>query len=98
MRGLIENTMPGKSGASGSVGDKVRIYGTGFGDDEPVKRTGTDSVRFYNGKDSIVYNVWSDVMIECVVPIGATTGNVVVRNEGVSSNGVYFVIPYEEGH
>ncbi|MDD5447922.1 MAG: hypothetical protein PHO53_01970 [Actinomycetota bacterium] len=94
----IENVMPGKSGASGSVGDKVRIYGVGFGDDQPAKRPATDSVRFYDNKNSIVYPVWSDVMIECTVPIGATTGDVVVRNEGVSSNEFDFVIPYEEGH
>lgn len=90
----INNVEDAKSGASGDIYDTVRVYGSGFG----AIRGGGDVVRFYNGVNAVVYSVWSAVMIECVVPAGAVTGNVVVIDGGVSSNGRNFVIPYEAGH
>lgn len=90
----FENMESGKEGESGDVGDTVRVYGNGF-----AAVQGASVVRFYNGVDAVVYSIWSDSMIECDVPVGATTGMAVVSIGGtVDSNAVNFVIPYESGH
>ena len=68
---------------SGSVGTQVTITGTGFG---PSMGT----VKF-NGMAATPTS-WSSTSIVTAVPIGATTGNVVVTVGGVASNAVNFII------
>ena len=77
------------SATSGQVGDPVTIVGMNFGSVH-----GTSTVTF-NGNAAAVTS-WSATSIVTSVPFGATTGNVVVTANGVSSNGVSFTIttPY----
>src|SRR6266700_1819993 len=70
---------------SGAVGASVTITGTTFGSSQ-----GSSTVKF-NGTTATVTS-WSDTSIGVPVPVGATTGNVVVHVGGVDSNGVTFTI------
>lgn len=66
----------------GHVGETVVIAGTGF---HAAQGTGTVTV---NGIPVVTYNSWSDTEISIVVPVGATTGPVVVTdNDGDISLG-----------
>jgi hypothetical protein len=65
----------------GQVGDTVTISGTGFG---AVNYTVT-----FNGTNASISS-WSDTSIVVTIPIGATTGNVVVSLNGIDSNKVWF--------
>jgi hypothetical protein len=87
----VNNSEPGRSGASGDVGNTVRIAGTNFG-----AAGATSSVTFYNGRTvaSTSCNLWTATLIEVVVPSGATTGNLYVTAGGVNSNNVTFSVPY----
>jgi uncharacterized protein (TIGR03437 family) len=71
--------------ASGLVGTSVMITGVNFGATQ-----GTSTVKF-NGI-SAVPTSWSATSITALVPIGATTGNVVVTVGGLASNGVSFAV------
>jgi M6 family metalloprotease-like protein len=74
--------------SSGQIGDTVTISGTGFGAETPWS-----TVQF-NGPGAVIVT-WSDTSIVAKVPIGATTGNVVVTVYGVDSKGVTFtVVPF----
>jgi hypothetical protein len=83
-------TSPGPSLTSlgltqGPVGAVVTIVGTNFGATQ-----GTSTVTF-NGTLAPP-NTWSDTSIDVPVPVGATTGNVVVTVSGISSNGLPFTV------
>src|ERR1700686_5157922 len=73
------------SPTSGAVGAAVTITGTNFGSTQ-----GTSTVKF-NGTTATVTS-WSATSIATTVPIGATTGNVVVHASGVDSNGSTFTV------
>src|SRR5262249_51284744 len=72
---------------SGPIGSSLIVVGSNFGATQ-----GNGGVTF-NGVPAGVSS-WSNTSITAIVPIGATTGNVVVTAAGgVSSNGVSFTIP-----
>jgi YD repeat-containing protein len=70
---------------SGSVGTPVTISGSNFGASQ-----GTSSVTF-NGAPAAPSS-WSGSSITAPVPIGATSGPVIVVVGGVASNGVTFTV------
>ena len=70
---------------SGPVGTGVTITGTNFGSSQ-----GTSTVTF-NGTAGTSTS-WSATGIAVPVPIGATTGNVLVTVRGVASNGVSYTV------
>jgi len=72
---------------SGPVGTVVTINGTNFG---PTVGTRTSVVSF-NGTTARP-NSWSDTVIAVPVPLGATTGNVVVSISGIASNTMNFMV------
>jgi len=83
-------TSPGPSLTSlgltqGPVGATVTIVGTNFGATQ-----GTSPVTF-NGAAGTP-SAWSDTSIDVPVPVGATTGNVIVTVGGVASNGLPFTV------
>ena len=71
---------------AGPEGTTVEITGMSFG-----AMQGTSSVTF-NGTPVATYTSWSDTSITVTVPVGATTGNVVVTVGGEASNGVSFAV------
>jgi hypothetical protein len=71
---------------SGAVGDSVTIAGKNFGDIEGV------STVTFNNNITATPTSWSATTIEVTVPVGATTGNVVVTANGMASNGVSFTV------
>jgi RHS repeat-associated protein len=73
------------SPTSGAVGTSVTINGTGFGSTQ-----GTSTVKL-NGAAATVTS-WSGTQIAATVP-NAISGNVVVTEGGVASNGVAFTVP-----
>ena len=70
----------------GVPGETIIITGTSFGD------TQGSSVVTFNGVPATV-NSWTNTQIEVLVPSGAITGDVVVRVNGINSNGIRFTIP-----
>jgi len=68
---------------SGTVGVPVTVTGTNFGATQ-----GSNTVKF-NGTAGVPTN-WSDTSITVPVPLGVSTGNVVVSVNSVASNGVNF--------
>ncbi len=70
---------------SGAVGASVTITGSGFGATQ-----GSGTVTF-NGT-SATASAWSALSITATVPVGATTGNVVVSQNGQTSPGVAFTV------
>ncbi len=74
------------SPTSGPVGTLVTITGANFGASQ-----GTSTVTF-NGT-AATPSSWSATGITVPVPVGATTGNVIVTVGGVASNGVSFTVP-----
>lgn len=70
---------------SAAIGDTVTIKGANFG---PTQ--GTSSVLFAPGVTAAVVVTWSDALIRAKVPVGATSGNVSVMANGITSNGVQF--------
>ena len=73
--------------ASGPVGTTVIISGVSFG-----AAQGSSTVTF-NGTVAGTVLSWSTTSITVKVPAGATTGNVLVTEGGVASNGVTFTVP-----
>jgi hypothetical protein len=71
---------------SGVVGSSVAIIGTNFGSTQ-----GTSTMTF-NGTAATSISLWSSTSIVAVVPVGATTGNVVVTVGGVASAGAAFTV------
>jgi len=70
---------------AGAVGDAVTLAGKNFGDIE-----GVSTVTFHN--TAATPTSWSATTVEVTVPAGATTGNVVVTANGMTSNGVSFSV------
>jgi IPT/TIG domain/Fibronectin type III domain/Galactose oxidase, central domain/Kelch motif len=68
---------------SGAIGSSVTITGQLFGPPQP------NSSVLFNGVAAAITS-WSATSIIVTVPIGATTGNVVVSVGGIPSNGVSF--------
>jgi RHS repeat-associated protein len=68
-----------------AIGAPVIIQGSGF-----QSAQGTNTVTF-NGLPATPSS-WNDASIVVPVPVGATTGNVVVSAGGVASNGVSFTV------
>lgn len=75
----------GLSPGTGLAGTSVTITGSGFG------ATKSGSTVTFNGT-SATASSWSDTQIVASVPEGATTGNVVVTVNGITSNGVAFTV------
>ena len=73
---LITSVTP----SSGPPGTVVTVAGKDFGADRG------ESTVMFNDVPAGEYRSWSDTRIEVVVPGGASTGPVVVRARGVSSN------------
>lgn len=72
----------------GPIGSLVTIYGSGFGD----KQGRRGWVKFARRKKATIIS-WSDDIIECLVPDGARSGYVKVRNRyRLRSNRVYFTV------
>jgi hypothetical protein len=71
---------------AGAVGGQVTITGTSFG-----AAQGITSVVAFGGTAATVTN-WSQTSIAAVVPVGATTGNVVVTVNGMNSNSANFTV------
>ena len=74
------------SPTSGAVGASVTIRGAHFGSTQ-----GSGTVTF-NGTTATTITSWGSDMIVATVPVGATTGSVVVHASGVSSNGAMFTV------
>jgi len=77
---------------SAPVGQEITINGANFGSTQ-----GSSTVTF-NGVSAIPTS-WSAQTITVPVPTGATTGKIVVKVNGISSNGVEFMVapPITEG-
>src|SRR5204863_2248 len=72
---------------SAAVGASVTIAGSAFGSTQ-----GTSTVKFNTTTATVT--TWGAASIVAVVPVGATTGNVVVTVAGVPSSGTSFsVVP-----
>ena len=78
-------TISSLSPTSGPVGTLVTIAGSGFGSSQ-----GSSTVTF-NGTTAAPTS-WSATSIKVPVPTGATTGNVVVKVSGSTSNKVAFTV------
>src|SRR6267154_2029735 len=74
------------SQTSGPAGTSITITGTNFGATQ-----GTSTVMF-NGVAAAAASAWSTTSITVLVPVGATTGNVVVTVLGTASNGWAFTV------
>jgi len=79
--------------ASGPVDAFVTITGTDFGSSQ-----GKSTVKF-NGTSATPAS-WSSTSIICSVPVGAKTGNIVIKVDGKASNGVLFtvIVPAKQGN
>jgi hypothetical protein len=74
------------SQTSGAVGASITITGTNFGTPQ-----GSSTVTF-NGIAAAAASAWSTTSITVTVPVGATTGNVIVTVLGTASNGSPFTV------
>jgi len=72
--------------SSGPAGTSVTISGTNFG---ATQNTSTVS---FNGMNAAPFTSWSPTSIVTTVPVGATTGNVIVTVGGIASSGVAFTV------
>src|SRR6267378_3543652 len=79
-------TITSLSQNAGAVGASITIIGTNFGTPQ-----GTSTVTF-NGTTAAAASAWSATSITVLVPVGATTGNVVVNVLGTASNGSPFTV------
>src|SRR6267154_1313113 len=79
-------TITSLSQNAGAVGASITITGTNFG-----TLQGTSTVTF-NGTAAAPASAWSTTSITVTVPVGATTGNVVVNVLGTASNGSPFTV------
>src|SRR5215831_14488309 len=73
------------SAVNGAPGASVTIAGTGF---EASQGSG---IVTFNGQAAPIAS-WSDTSIVVTVPSAATTGNVVVSQDGLQSNAVAFTV------
>src|SRR6195256_2185513 len=82
----VAPTITSLSQTSGAVGASITITGTNFGTPQ-----GSSTVTF-NGTAAAAASAWSTTSITVLVPVGATTGNVVVNVLGTASNGSPFTV------
>jgi len=82
--GLVNAPVIDWMSSCGEAGDSVTIRGSAFGNTQ-----GTSTVRFPPGVTATV-TFWSATQISCIVPAGASAGNVTVTTSQGTSNGVYF--------
>src|SRR6266550_2002798 len=82
----VAPTITSLSQTSGAVGASITITGTNFGTPQ-----GSSTVTF-NGTAAAAASAWSTTSITVLVPVGATTGNVVVTVGAQASNGSPFTI------
>src|SRR5712664_3129691 len=82
----VAPTITSLSQTSGAVGASIAITGTNFGTTQ-----GASTVTF-NGTAAAAASAWSTTSITVTVPVGATTGNVVVNVLGTASNGSPFTV------
>src|SRR6267378_4225237 len=82
----VAPTITSLSQNAGAVGASITIIGTNFGTPQ-----GTSTVTF-NGTTAAAASAWSATSITVLVPVGATTGNVVVNVLGTASNGSPFTV------
>ena len=75
----------GLSPDSGPVGTSVKVKGLNFGASQG------ESTVIFNGVEAQPTS-WSDTKLQVPVPVGATTGPVVVTVDGQASNGVTFTV------
>ena len=83
----VAPTITSVSATTGSVGNLVTIFGTGFGDVQGGSVVLLNSV-------PVTIDLWSGTYIEFTIPSGATSGNLVVSVAPSmnDSNPVYFVV------
>src|SRR5436190_6753322 len=79
-------TITSLSQISGAEGVSITITGANFG-----AAQGSSTVTF-NGTAAAAASAWSATSITVTVPVGATTGNVVVTVLGTASNGSPFTV------
>jgi hypothetical protein len=82
---IVPPTISSLSPAFGSVGTSVTISGTNLGPAQGV------STITFNGTPATPTS-WNGTTILVTVPVGATTGNVVVTVNGLPSNGAPFTV------
>jgi hypothetical protein len=70
---------------SGNVGDRVVITGSNFGD------APDSSTLLFNGTTAVP-TLWSEYSITAPVPAGATSGDIVLVVNGLTSNAVSFIV------
>src|SRR5262249_33809012 len=73
------------SPSSAPAGSAVTITGSSFGSTQ-----GSSTVRFNGTLASCT--TWSSTAITAVVPVGSTSGNVIVHASGIDSNGFGFTV------
>lgn len=73
------------SPSAGMVGDPITITGTNFGSSQ-----GTSAITF--GGTAATVSSWTANSIVALVPVGATSGNIVVNVGGVASDGSPFTV------
>ncbi len=92
----LTNTAGGGNVASAGTYTEIRITGTGFGANQ-------GELRFPNADDGGATTIncpaglittWTDTEIICLVPSGATTGQVQVRHATTGSSTVPIIVPY----
>jgi len=82
----VAPTITSLNQTSGAVGASITITGTNFGTPQ-----GASTVTF-NGPQRRQRALGARPASQCLVPVGATTGNVVVNVLGTASNGSSFTI------
>jgi DNA-binding beta-propeller fold protein YncE len=85
---LVSPAIASVSPASGAIGASITITGMNFG---PAQSQYAHSVTF-NGVAATSITSWCNTSIVVIVPAGATTGNLVVTQDGLASNGVPFTV------
>jgi hypothetical protein len=73
--------------ATGQVGTPITITGSGFGSSQ------SSSTVTFNGASATI-STWSDTSITAPVPVGATTGPVLVTVNGIASNSLNFTVSF----
>jgi RHS repeat-associated protein len=79
---------------AGPVGGTLVINGSGFG----ASQNGTVTIKGINAEITNTctqlpwYACWSDTQIQVWIPPNATSGNVIVTNDGIASNAVPFTV------
>ncbi|HEU4509802.1 MAG TPA: IPT/TIG domain-containing protein [Pyrinomonadaceae bacterium] len=85
---VISSLTPGAA----TIGSLITITGTGFGASQ-----GTSTVTFNQNRLATV-TAWSNTTISAMVPVSAITGSVVVRVNGLASNGSSFAVNPKINH